>query len=71
MGFNHEERTHLARIVCAEQFGHSLGFPRGALASVLRSSGSSSIVLIEKFKRVLSKNGVLGGGIEARGFKRS
>jgi hypothetical protein len=57
--FNQKE-TQLASIVCADQFFHSWSIPRNTSASVLRLVGSSSVVLIEKFKRVLSKKGVLG-----------
>ena len=54
MSFNQNE-TKLASVVCANQFAQSWSFPRSTFAPVFGPVGGSSAVLIEKFKRVLSK----------------
>jgi len=54
-------RTHLASMVCADQFACSWGFP--SISTWIHwLLGVLSAVLIEKFKRVLSKKGVSGTG---------
>jgi len=54
-------RTHLASMVCADQFAYSCRFP-SISTWIPWLLGVLSAVLIEKFKRVLSKKGVSGTG---------